>query len=243
MSRPTTQSEIFSGNPFLIDEVTPTHELGELMSMPDGRSFRYVKNGAAALVIGNLLQGPAEVTGNQSRIVAAAVVGAYTITTTDTVTVTADQYAGGWVLVTGEAGTGRGEMYQIKSHPAATAAVVTLTLEEPVTTALSAASQIDLVQNPYNGVLQFIATPTSTAVGVAVNNITAAYYGWIQVGGVAAVLADGGLTVGNTVVGSNGTAGAVEAAANASTEAQPVVGIAVTGVATTECGAVKLLLN
>ena len=166
-----------------------------------------------------------------------------TITTTDTLTATANQFAGGWVVVTGEASTGTGYQYRIKSHPAASAAVCTFTLEEPIQVALTATTQVDIVQNPFSGVIVNPTTASSTAVGVSCGVITSGYYGWLQTRGVATVLADGGLTVGALVVASNGTAGAVEVAANASTEAQAPVGVAVTSVATTEYGAVNLRLS
>ena len=232
-----------SGVPYAVDEANPTQVLGTLAVATDGRKFRYVKAGASALVAGELLQSPAEVTGDQSLAIAAAAIGDLTVTTTGTVTVTANQYAGGLLITTGEGGTGNGIAYRIKSHPAATAAVVVITLEDPIQVALTTATQIDLVANPYNGVIQNPTTASGTVVGVAVNNITASQYGWIQTGGVAAVLSQGGATVGVLQVASNGTAGAVENAANASTEAQAIVGIAATGVATTEYGAVKLLID
>src|SRR3990172_4538648 len=153
---------IFSGKPPVVDEANPTHELGEKMFSPDGRAWRYVKAGTSNLVLGNVIQSPAEATGNQSRIVAAAAVGDTVITTTDTVTVTANEYAGGWIIVTGEASTGTGGQYRIKSHPAATAAVCAFTLEDPVQVALTATTQVVIViTNPtsedfswrYNGEL------------------------------------------------------------------------------------------
>jgi len=243
MSTYTGETQIFAGVPPVLDEATPSQVLGTKLVTPDGRAFRYVLAGASALVTGNLLQSPAEATGNQSRIVAAAAVGATSVTTTDTVTVTANQYAGGYLIPTGEAGTGRGEVYRIKSHPAATGAVCTFQLEDPIQVALSSSSQVDLVASPYSGVIQNPTTASGCVVGVAVNDITAAQYGWIQTRGISAPLADGALTVGALVVASNGTAGAVEVATNASTEAQAPVGYAATGVATTENGAVFLTID
>lgn len=242
MSRFTGAASVFSGNPFLVDEANPTHELGEKCVTPDGREFRYVLAGASALVTGNLIQSQAQATDSQSLIVAAAAVGALTVTTTDTTTVTANEFAGGYLIPTGEAGTGRGEVYRIKSHPAATAAVLTLTLEDPIQVALNSSTQIDLVHNLYRSVIQSPTTPSGAIVGVAVNNITAAQYGWIQTKGVAGVLADGALTVGLPVVASNGTAGAVEVISDGANELLQIVGVAVTGVATTENGAVCLNL-
>jgi len=243
MTTYTGISGVFAGLPPVVDEATPSHELGEKMYTADGRAFRYAKAGAVALVSGSLLQGPAEATGNQSRIVAAAAVGATSVTTTDTVTVTANQYAGGFVVVTGEAGTGTGWQYRIKSHPAATAAVCTFTLEDPIQVALTAATQVDLVANLYNGVIINPTTASGAVVGVAINEVTAGQYGWIQVEGLCTVYQEGTTTVGGLVVASNGSAGAVEKAANGSTELQAPVGYAATGCATAEYGAVKLFIG
>ena len=241
MSRYTNAASIFSGVPPQVSEVSPSHNLGTKMETSDGRTFRYVKAGTSALAVGDLIQSSAEDTAVQGLTPAVTAAGATTLTTTSTVTVTVDEYAGGYVIVT--ITPGLGQILRIKSHAAATAAAVTLTLEDPVQVALTATSRIDLVRDPYNGVIQNPATASSSPVGVAVNDITAAYYGWIQTGGIASVKAQGALTVGNLVVASNGTAGAIENAVNASTEAQAPVGIAITGVATTDCGAVKLILD
>src|SRR5665213_3040950 len=97
--------------------------LGALATTGDGRYFRYSVAGAVAYVPGKLYQSPAEVTGNENLSIAAAAIGATQIVTTSTVTVTANQYAGGWALIT--TSTGAGYMYQIGSHAAATSAVVT----------------------------------------------------------------------------------------------------------------------
>src|SRR3990167_4332605 len=135
---------IYGINPHA-SEAVPSHPLGALGFTSDGRKFRYCLAGESALVAGELQQGRVEDAGDQSLVVEAAAIGATSVTTTGTVTVTANQYANGFLVATGEAGTGNGLYFRIKSHPAATAAAVTLQLYEPIEVALSAASQIDLV--------------------------------------------------------------------------------------------------
>ena len=213
------------------------HGLGEKCFSPDGRAFRYCKAGGTALVPGKLQQAPAEVTGDQNLAVAAAAIGATTVTTTSTVTVTANQYAGGWVMVAITAGVGY--QYKIKSHPAATSAVVTLTLEDPLNVALDTNSRIDLVANPYGGVVVNPTTATSAPIGAAVYPIAIGEFGWLQVEGPCCILNDGGSTVGTNVSASNGTAGAVEAAVTA----QAACGYAMTGIATTDYGAIFLTIG
>lgn len=217
------------------------HSLGERMVAPDGRVFRYAKMGAVAGVAGNLYQAPVEITNHQNLAPTANVaIGDTSFTVTLGATaVTANQYAGGWVIIT--TSTGLGHQYKIKSHPAAAlSATVLLTLEDPVRVAfVSATSKVDMVLNPYNGVLVNPTTATSAVVGAVTFVVTAGYYFWLQVRGVAALLADGALAVGTAVSASNAVAGAVEALAGI----QQPVGLAVTGVADTQFGAVDLKLE
>lgn len=211
-------------------------ELGTRAVTSDGRSFRFVLAGASALVPGTLLQAPAEVTTHQNLACAAAAIGDTEVTTTTTLTCTANQYAGGFISV--GVTPGQGYLYKIASHPAATGAVVTLTLEDPIRVALTTSSRIDLVLSQFSGVIINPTTATSNPIGSAVTAVTAAQYGWAQNGGTCCLLADGTVVVGTNLVASNATAGAVEAA----TGVQASIGLAITGIATTEYGAVKLML-
>lgn len=215
------------------------HNLGERATTGDGRYFRYAKAGGVTLVPGTLQQAPVEVTNHQGLTPAAAAIGATSVTVTLGATAaTANQYSGGWLMVT--ITPGQGYQYKILSHPAADAsASLILTLSDPIVVALTTSSRVDLVLNPYSGVIINPTTATSAPVGVAVTAITNAQYGWIQVAGVACILSDGGSTVGTNVSASNATAGAVEAAVTA----QAAIGVAVTGVATTDYGAFKLNID
>lgn len=204
-----------------------------------GNAYRYCKVGGTATVAGKLYQAPAEVTNHQDVVPAAAAIGATSVTVTLGATAaTANQYAEGWLLVS--VTPGEGYKYRIASHPAADAsATLTLTLGDPLQVALTTASNCDLVANPYNGVIVNPTTASSAPVGVAVDVVAASSFGWLQTGGVACVLADGAITVGTNLAASNGTAGAVEP----HTGVQALVGVALTGIATTEYGAVKLTMD
>ena len=146
----------------------------------------------------------------------------------------------GALLVISTASTNAGQVAKIKSHAAATAAVVTFYLEDPIVYAPTGTTKIDIVPNPFNGVVVNPTTATSAPVGIAVYKTTAAYFGWLQVQGSAPCLADGTVVVGTALDASNGTAGAVEAHAEAGVQAP--VGTALTGIATTEYGLINLQL-
>lgn len=217
----------------------PLHTLGERVATNDGRAYRYVLAGGTALVPGKLQQAPAEVTNHQNLTPAAAAIGDTTVTATLGATAaTADQYAGGYVMVT--VTPGQGYQYRIKSHAAVlSGGVITLVLEDPILVAWTTSTRIDLCASPYSGVIVNPATASSAPIGVAVFAVPAASYGWIQVAGPACVLMDGTGVVGTNMAASNGTAGAVEP----HTGVQAIVGQAITGVATTEYGSVNLTIS
>jgi len=236
MSSQLTGAIVVAAQAIHSESSTALHNIGELIHSNDGRAYRYAKAGGTALVAGKLQQSSAEDTTNfQNLTVAVSSAGATSITTTSTVTLTVNQLAGAFLTVTA-ATTGAGFTYKVKSHAAATAAVVTFNLEDPVVVATTGTVTIDVVPNPYSAVVVNPTTATSSPAGVAVYNITAAYFGWLQTGGIATILSDAGSTVGTNVSASNATAGAVEAAVTA----QAAIGVAVTGVATTEYGAFRL---
>lgn len=226
--------------PFASESAPQGGSLGQFAMTAGGRQFRYCLVGGTALVAGKLYQAPAEITDHQNMACSTAAIGATSITVTLGATAaTANQYAGGYAVVT--TGTGAGYTYKISSNPAANAsASLVITLDDPIQVAtLAADSKIDLFPNPFNGVIVNPTTASSAPVGVAVYAAAAASYSWLQVSGPCAVLSDGGDAVGAEVVASNGTAGAVE---DATGTAQAVIGVRLTGAATGEYGLLDLHL-
>lgn len=231
-----TQNPGAAGQGLYSSSATQFHAVGERMVCNDGREFRYCKMGAVAGVVGKLYQAPAEVTGDQNLTAVANSIGDTTAVFTTTVTVTANQYAGGWLLVSVTPDAGR--MYKIKSHTAYTAAAPTFLLEDSIQAAWTTSTRCDLIANPYNAVVVNPTTATSIPVGAVVFILAISEFGWLQTKGVAAILNDVGSTVGTNVSASNAVAGAVEAAVTA----QAACGFAVTGIANTEYGAIFLTL-
>lgn len=212
--------------------------LGAKATTGDGRAFRYCLAGGTTLVPGTLQQSSAEDTTNYQNLAAAATsIGATQVVISTSTTVAANVFAGGLMVVT--TSTGAGYVYQVGGNTATTAATgLTITLNDPIMVATDTNSRFDLIPNPYSAVVINPTTATSAPAGVAVYPVTNGQYGWLQVQGVAPLLADGSVVVGTQVVASNGTAGAVEAL----TGVQAVVGTAMTGIATTQYGLVNLEL-
>jgi hypothetical protein len=192
---------------------TQLHPLGTRFQTRDGRTFRYVKAGASALVVGNVIQAPAQITTHDQLTPAAAAIGASQIVPTLDATnaVVENQYAEGWAVI--DTTPGLGYAYPIASHLAAAAsAAVTLNLhaDAKVQVALTTDSRVTLVPNPFKGVIQSpVTTLTGAVVGVAVAPIAASNFGWIQVSGPGAVLIAGTPGVGLAVVVPATAAGAV----------------------------------
>lgn len=213
-------------------------DLGALMTTGDGNFYRYALNGASALVTGNLLQSAAQIA-DHKQLSPTAAVSATIQSNTGTaasltvfpntypqVTVTlgataatANYYANGWLVVSKDSGSGglEGPKYQIESHPAASAsATLALSLGDGIFNDITTSALIDLVANPYSGVVANPTTATGIPVGVAVYPMTAAYYGWVQVAGIAQMLVEANgsadVAVGDTVIPSTTTAGSVKVA-------------------------------
>lgn len=228
-----TPQEIFTSSS------TQGTDLGAFATSGDGRGFRYCLAGGTALVAGKLQQASAEDTSNYQNLApSAAAAGATSVTITTSTTVAANALTGGFLQVT--VTPGQGYSYGIKGNTATSgAAGLVITLSDAIQVALTTSSRIDVIPNPYASVIVNPTTATSSPVGVAVYPITAAQYGWVQTHGPANVLADGTVVVGTAVVASNGTAGAVEAL----TGVQAPVGMALTGIATTEYGSIFLMID
>lgn len=232
MSQYTGNIGVLGENPFTTNDTAPSHTLGAVMAADNNRRFVYVRNGAVAMTRGLMYQAAAEDTADQDITPTATAVGALTLTTSSTMTVTANQYAGGFIVVS--VTPGLGQVLKIKSHAAYTAAAATFVLEDPVLVALTTTSRIDFVANPYNQVVVTPATLTGVPVGVAVNAISANGYGWLQTWGPAPVTADAGgaLTVDDAISTSNQTVGCVEVGV----AGQPNIGYAMQGIASNETG-------
>jgi hypothetical protein len=218
--------------PAFVSSADQLHSLGQRAESADGRKFRYVKAGASALVVGNMIQAPAELTNHDQLTPSAASIGATEISVTLGATaVTANQYADGWICI--DTTPALGYFLKIKSHPAAAlsaAVVLTLRPEDALPVAITTSTRITLVPNPYKAVIQTpVSTLTGATVGAAIYPITAAEFGWIQTGGPAAVLIAGTPGVGLAVV-VPGTAAGCVVVDGAAAATQVVGSMMVTGV-------------
>lgn len=218
--------------------------LGTQLVLQDGRKFRFALNGAAVLTIGEAISSAAIITTDQSMTAAAASVGDRTITFTHGgATVVINYFAEGFAIIS--VTPGLGNTYKIASHAALTsggADTVNLAPGHAVRTALTTASDVSLLANPYAGVIQVAATITGVPVGVAITAIPIADFGWLQTRGPCGVICTGTMTIGSPAVMllSAGTAG-TPAPATAAT--QPEVGKVLMVEATGEASGLFLTMD
>jgi hypothetical protein len=164
----------------------PNHGFGEPVYLADGRVFRYARS-AAGSSKGKLQLAPAHDTALDNLTVAAAAIGATKVTVTPgATTAAAGAFDEGYMVVNDN--DGEGQTYKIKNNPAiASATAFTLELFDPISVALTSSSQVCLVHNTYNNVVEGSST-TAQPAGVPLKTLTTGYFGWLQTRGVASVL-------------------------------------------------------
>jgi hypothetical protein len=226
MSRLTQRGQ---GAPFSLFQTSTDASLATLVGAKfdaaDGREFVLVQNAGTALASGKLVQGPAQIANHQNLVSSTQAVGDTQITVTLAGTaVTANQYAGGQVVI--NAGTGAGQTLKIASHPAqaSTTGTVVLTLEDPIQVATATADTKSCLRlNPYgsangtdvrtSGVIVCPTTLTGQVIGasfypIAASTTTVPTYGFIQTRGPLALLNDANTAIGLDLMPSSNTAGA-----------------------------------
>ena len=154
----------------------------------------------------------------------AASAGATEVTYTDSGTVgsaTLNQYAGGYLHITDDAG--EGFQYRIKSNTAASSNAITLTLYDGLEVAVTTATDVAVTGSLWYNVVGATAGTDYIIAGVTPMTFQANYYGWFQTAGVATILSDGAVAIGANLTLSDGVAGAVQ---TKDAETEPLVGLA-----------------
>lgn len=218
------------GSCYNANDATQQHSLGARAFDEDGGEWMYVKNSSTALARGTVVMPAASV--NQDLWSSDSTLK---ILTKAAAAMTAGAYSG-WYAYVNE-GTGQGQLRKIASNT-----VTTITLEEALTSALAVADSDLLIFNPY---VVDVATVSAQVppIGVAQNTITANYYGWVKVAGVAEVLAGGVLVKGLYAKLADDTAGQVLVAANTNDLFDiTVIGIALQANTNADVG-VPIMLN
>jgi hypothetical protein len=208
--------------------MTQIPDLGVRSTTGDGREYRFVSAGASALIVGQLIQSAAPQANyiDVTAIAVAAGATTATLTVSTGTAVTANQFSGGYYMTYGTVANGGGQILKISSNTAVSASgtSITLTLEDAPSIAITTSATVNIFPPPYAAVIQTPSTVTGKPVGIALgvnpntsttlNGLTALYYGWLQIKGVANALIAGTPAIGTGLSAPNaGTAGALQVTA------------------------------
>lgn len=203
--------------------------VGTRWDLSDGREVMLVQAGAVNLAAGVHVQDAALVANHQNLAVTAfqaysanGNVPAKVTATLGGTAATANQYAGGFLVVNDEAGEGQTLRIASNTAQANGAGSIVITLEDSPSVAITTASEVSLIPAHGNGVIIFPTTATNVSAGVTLYPLLASEYGFTTVKGTTSVLNDGTPATGAALSPSNATAGALEGAVLA----QGIVGTA-----------------
>lgn len=191
------------------------YSVGDVVEGSKGRKFRYSLAGASALVKGNLLQESAEDTQFENMAIgtAGAVGDNYLQVTNGTTTVTSAAFVGGTIGVYTAGTVAVGDEYVITkiTGTLTSGGAMKVWLDRPLRYAYSTSATVNMKRSPWSGVIQFPATTqTGMPVGVAIYEIPAGEYGFVQTHGECTALSDNStFAVGSAVSPSLAVAGAI----------------------------------
>ena len=206
---------------------SPKYAIGFGFTRADGNKYRYchfgIMTSQSGLVMANDYSGegapasgvtvtavdPGSTTAQGGEAVKANAKGSRYVQLT--VTASAQQFAGGYLVIT--SGTGYGFTYRVKGNtvsgtPAATSS--TFEIDAPLQAALSGtATAATVCGSPYMDLKKCDTTDFDPS-GVSCACVSADGYGWIQTHGVCGVLTGAYVPVKGPVVASTNTAGGIE---------------------------------
>lgn len=185
--------------------------IGQLATIPSGKTFAYSQNGGVNLIAGQITQ-PAALTANYATRTLTVAVAQYANQVTVTLGAVAaqDAFKGFWLVVTGGTGQGQTPLY-VTGNTAATAGnanTTTVGVKGAVNVALDTTSVVGLYPNQQSAVVQHTASSAIPVSGAPVIPITANFFFWNQVGGYASILSDGAITKNALAIPSGSVAGA-----------------------------------
>ncbi len=181
--------------------------VGQIAWDVNGKAFRYVLNGNAALVKGQMCQSAVSAGATYQNMVVAvagAVGDTFLQVTNGTSTITSQQFEGGSISIY-TAGTDLvGDEYTITAVTGTftTGGALKVYLDRPLRYAVTTSATVNMMPSPFSGVIVCPVTLTGMPVGMAVYEIPANQYGWIQTHGVAPYIADASAIVPGAMLGA-----------------------------------------
>ena len=232
MAKPILYNGAGSPQSIYNESTVKHHRVGTRAQLSDGRVFYYTRNSGAAIVAGNLLMSELVSGDGDDLAVTASAAGqkVVNVTPTGSKVWTDGDLQGGYLCVNDA--VGEGITYQIESHPTNTGGTAfNITLRDDIAVALTTASQVTILKNPWMDAVIAAADQAHMPAGVANVAVTAGtgtkQYFWCQTWGVVAGWDDAATAIGAGLT-SGSTAGQFEivAATDASIGIQLFTGVA-----------------
>lgn len=218
---------------------------GQTASTSDGRVYAYGLNGTGsgtALAPGKLCQGAVSVSNHVNQTGTVNAVGVRTLSYTIGATaITANQYQDGYFYV--NSGTTTQTLLVDNTNAASSGGTVTVNLKDNLAVATTASSKFSLQPNPWSAAIIAAHGSATSVIPTGVPNVSIpdTDFGWFQVGGPCAVLANGTPAVGVAVIPGATTDGSVDVATGAIT--QGFVGYCLITAVSTEYRMINLTIN
>jgi len=182
------------GNVYRYAHFSADTNRGVLVS-PDLSETSYVDTDGVIIASGSVTLAGANVAGSKDVEISLA-------------SITANDFAGGSLVITDDAG--EGYTYDIVGNTATTGtgSVVTFTLDQEIQTTIGSATDFAILPAKYSN-LEIATTTDIAPIGVTCStmDVSAKPFGWIQTCGDVGILQDGTITVGDVIQLSDGTAG------------------------------------
>ncbi len=179
----------------------------------DDNTFRYVEYGGTTKA-GDVVQAEApdaahdDLNPTGTGAGAGVAAGETIISTSDTITLVQDEYAGGYMVT--EADTGVGYAYLIESNDAA-ASNALFRIKMGLAVAIDSTTNLKLIKSRWKEVIISPTAPTGVLSGVSVGVGADGSFGFLATRGPWSVLTDGTVFIGEHARTSDGTAGSFEA--------------------------------
>lgn len=205
-------------------------KLGEGFQLPDGRTYRFGKNGATTGVANKTAQAAIPVGGFDTlSIQVAAAAGDATFNfTSGNVQIEAGDLDEGFAII--ESAAALGAAYKVhhivgaqNTGVVATSTTATVHLYPGVTVqvALTTSHRVTMIFSPYFETLIAASPVTAQVVGIPQVALAVGAYGWYQTKGAGSCLLEGAPLIGGILCPSDGTDGALEQPDTLLNEAAP----------------------
>ena len=205
-------SDLIAANIPFITTTDPQHVFGAKAETPDGRIYRYVRAGTPTsssghdLSVGIVVRMGDYYSGHKQRPFATAAARGDTEVSISigAQAVNSQEFSMGYLIIEDDAG--EGYTYLIKSHDISSSGSETVNFQitPPIEVATTTSTTCGVIHNRWSQVYTSSTGQNGEIIGVTVIPIAGSNCGWVQTGGMCAVLADSAGTLTQNEIATTG---------------------------------------